>query len=143
MLFHLFFFECYGDHRDLHGRTHSFPTRRSADLRTADLERSSLERDARGSSSVVPHLGAAHRRGRSSLPPLLPGNRRRIDQIASVVYLTLNLLPAVREEHVLFGRALSGQTRVSFREVLREEDAARRVVPGALDRKSTSLNSSH
>src|SRR3546814_15250937 len=83
MLFHLFFFECYGDHRDLHGRTHSFPTRRSADLRTADLERSSLERDARGSSSVVPHLGAAHRRGRSSLPPLLPGNRRRIDQIAS------------------------------------------------------------
>src|SRR3546814_1392211 len=56
---------------------------------------------------------AAHRRGRSSLPPLLPGNRRRIDLIASVVYLTLNLLPAVREEHVLFGRALSGQTRVS------------------------------
>src|SRR3546814_6968974 len=74
---------------------------------------------------------AAHRRGRSSLPPLLPGNRRRIDQIASVVYLTLNFLPAVREEHVLFGRALSGQTRVSFSEVLREEAAARRVVPDA------------
>src|SRR3546814_19448312 len=26
------FFECYGDHRDLHVRTHSFPTRRSSDL---------------------------------------------------------------------------------------------------------------
>src|SRR5437870_9932759 len=29
MLFSLFFFYCYGDHRDLH----SFPTRRSSDLR--------------------------------------------------------------------------------------------------------------
>src|SRR3546814_20895709 len=27
-----FFFESYGDHRDLHVRTHSFPTRRSSDL---------------------------------------------------------------------------------------------------------------
>src|SRR3546814_20705152 len=27
-----FVFECYGDHRDLHVLTHSFPTRRSADL---------------------------------------------------------------------------------------------------------------
>src|SRR3546814_14150225 len=26
------FFELYGDHRDLHVLTHSFPTRRSADL---------------------------------------------------------------------------------------------------------------
>src|SRR3546814_3068182 len=28
----LLFFEGYGDHRDLHLRTHSFPTRRSSDL---------------------------------------------------------------------------------------------------------------
>src|SRR3546814_4021310 len=28
----LFFFSCYGDHRDLHVLTHSFPTRRSSDL---------------------------------------------------------------------------------------------------------------
>src|SRR3546814_1425714 len=28
-----FFFEGYGDHRDLHVLTHSFPTRRSSDLR--------------------------------------------------------------------------------------------------------------
>src|SRR3546814_12350403 len=27
----LFFFECYGDHRDRHVLTHSFPTRRSSD----------------------------------------------------------------------------------------------------------------
>src|SRR3546814_2861439 len=28
-----FFCECYGDHRDLHVLTHSFPTRRSSDLK--------------------------------------------------------------------------------------------------------------
>src|SRR3546814_21145809 len=28
-----FFFLGYGDHRDLHGLTHSFPTRRASDLR--------------------------------------------------------------------------------------------------------------
>src|SRR3546814_12610495 len=27
------YFECYGDHRDLPGLTHSFPTRRSSDRR--------------------------------------------------------------------------------------------------------------
>src|SRR3546814_1912800 len=31
----LFFFEVYGDHRDLHVLTHSFPTRRSSDLPTS------------------------------------------------------------------------------------------------------------
>src|SRR6058998_1111842 len=28
----VFFFKSYGDHRDLHGDEHSFPTRRSSDL---------------------------------------------------------------------------------------------------------------
>src|SRR3546814_20620240 len=32
MLLWFFFFYVYGDHRDLHGLTHSFPTRRSSDL---------------------------------------------------------------------------------------------------------------
>src|SRR3546814_12194638 len=32
MVFVSFFFECYGNHRDLHVLTHSFPTRRSSDL---------------------------------------------------------------------------------------------------------------
>src|SRR3546814_12501239 len=30
--FSLLLFECYGEHRDLHVLTHSFPTRRSSDL---------------------------------------------------------------------------------------------------------------
>src|SRR3546814_19347107 len=32
IIFCSFFFKGYGDHRDLHGLTHSFPTRRSSDL---------------------------------------------------------------------------------------------------------------
>src|SRR3546814_17024488 len=31
-MFYCFFFEWYGDHRNLHVLTHSFPTRRSSDL---------------------------------------------------------------------------------------------------------------
>src|SRR3546814_18504235 len=31
-VFFFFFFYCYGDHRDLHVLTHSFPTRRSSDF---------------------------------------------------------------------------------------------------------------
>src|SRR3546814_7711337 len=31
-----FFFSCYGDHRDLHVLTHSFPTLRSSDLRETE-----------------------------------------------------------------------------------------------------------
>src|SRR3546814_14782239 len=34
---YLFFFDGYGDHRDLHVLTHSFPTRRSSDLVNAFL----------------------------------------------------------------------------------------------------------
>src|SRR3546814_12361898 len=34
-----FFFEWYGDHRDLHVLTHSFPTRRSSDLMTMTWSR--------------------------------------------------------------------------------------------------------
>src|SRR5213075_3331568 len=30
--FSFFYFEGYGDHRDLHNKAHSFPTRRSSDL---------------------------------------------------------------------------------------------------------------
>src|SRR3546814_21003809 len=33
-----FVFECYGDHRDLHVLTHSFPTRRSSDLDGVEAE---------------------------------------------------------------------------------------------------------
>src|SRR3546814_15845698 len=41
----LFFFEWYGDHRDLHVLTHSFPTRRSSDLLA---EHHRLRPDCRG-----------------------------------------------------------------------------------------------
>src|SRR3546814_15194010 len=34
----LLFFEWYGDHRDLHVLTHSFPTRRSSDLIMSEVQ---------------------------------------------------------------------------------------------------------
>src|SRR3546814_2429425 len=40
------FFYCYGDHRDLHGLTHAFPTRRSSDRKAA------LERAGRSAGQV-------------------------------------------------------------------------------------------
>src|SRR3546814_6399088 len=38
VLVHLLFFYLYGDHRELHVLTHSFPTRRSSDLVAQPLE---------------------------------------------------------------------------------------------------------
>src|SRR5689334_23846518 len=59
-LFLLFFFKCYGDHRDLH----SFPTRRSSDLRRTRQARarSSIGRSSFHSSlesTVIVRTGAA------------------------------------------------------------------------------------
>src|SRR3546814_21164520 len=49
----VFFFLCTGSHRDLHVRTHSFPTRRSSDLVTSDPAL------VRGAARVVlPGVGA-------------------------------------------------------------------------------------
>src|SRR3546814_11862846 len=36
-IYSIFFFSLYGDHRDLHVLTHSFPTRRSSDLLSTGL----------------------------------------------------------------------------------------------------------
>src|SRR3546814_14338649 len=65
----VFFFLLYGDHRDLHVLTHSFPTLRSSDLPTPDvrfLARSPhAVRTARpvGSDGVGrPRVALAHRR---------------------------------------------------------------------------------
>src|SRR3546814_12790520 len=64
-----FFFECYGDHRELHVLTHSFPTRRSSDLCRAGsppillMLATSTSRQARSSSRrarrTVQSLGSA------------------------------------------------------------------------------------
>src|SRR3546814_8615229 len=47
----VFFFYCYGDHRDLNVLTHSFPTRRSSDLKFAS---------ASGKSPARPRLDSRH-----------------------------------------------------------------------------------
>src|SRR6188472_4429563 len=57
----VFFFKEYGDHRDLHVRLHSFPTRRSSDLVAGDAaleERLPHQRISRG---VLEQASARHR----------------------------------------------------------------------------------
>src|SRR3546814_10032997 len=53
-----FFFYCYGDHRDLHVLTHTFPTRRSSDLQYA----AELRAEAR-SLGFAQFRRCGHRRG--------------------------------------------------------------------------------
>src|SRR3546814_12729767 len=49
----LFFFLWGGDHRDLHVLTHSFPTRRSADLRVRmELSRSRQRNERKGKKNL-------------------------------------------------------------------------------------------
>src|SRR5881397_4405016 len=57
--FVFFFFSCSGDHRDLHGSIHSFPTRRSSDLRRG-TRRGILEPDRPG--GVGPQAAAGDRK---------------------------------------------------------------------------------
>src|SRR3546814_15809051 len=47
------FFSFSGGHRDLHGLTHSFPTRRSSDLRRADAGRRNAWQERSGVSGRV------------------------------------------------------------------------------------------
>src|SRR3546814_10502520 len=65
----VFFFLGYGDHRDLHVLTHSFPTRRSSDLKAANLR-------ADGYMLGLSGPGHAALRMMGLLPALTPRNRR-------------------------------------------------------------------
>src|SRR5213594_4234505 len=56
LFFYFFFFKLYGDHRDLHKRSHSFPTRRSSDLDTItsfDLGPCNWSGDTSGSRTMT------------------------------------------------------------------------------------------
>src|SRR3546814_7956312 len=61
-------FYCYGDHRDLHVLTHSFPTRRSSDLHA---------------------LHEDHRQGRPAGPQLQRGTPPPVAQIAAVFEIVM------------------------------------------------------
>src|SRR3546814_15822855 len=63
-----FFFECYGDHRDLHVLTHSFPTRRSSDLKIPPGHHLKLV-GAAGFGSGQPDVGGGGRRGEGAQHP--------------------------------------------------------------------------
>src|SRR3546814_17093574 len=47
----------YGDHRDLHVLTHSFPTRRSSDLRKMLVSAAAIDREQRLAGFLVDHRG--------------------------------------------------------------------------------------
>src|SRR3546814_3052091 len=84
----IFFFSLYGDHRDLHVLTHSFPTRRSSDLRNLELP--------------IAEMGLAIRaETRTGDTP--QGKRRRQRRIPPHILLTtpesLALLLSRSEEH--------------------------------------------
>src|SRR3546814_1622779 len=69
-----FFFYCYGDHRDLHVLTHSFPTRRSSDLRAASLLLLRDGHDGGGDRPALRRRGDLLERGGAlQHRPLAPG----------------------------------------------------------------------
>src|SRR5438876_7131172 len=82
MLSSSFFFSCYGDHRDLH----SFPTRRSSDLRSNDLMkcRSKSSSDA---SSPRQRSSIASAHARSDLR-----SEEHTSELQSPVHLVCRLL---------------------------------------------------
>src|SRR3546814_15210203 len=112
----VFFFYCSGDHRDLHVRTHSCPTRRSSDLH-ACLEHPGVGRACAGRRRVI-CSGEA-----------LP---------ASLVESVGRKLPGV-ELHNLYGPT---EAAVDVTAWNCSTAAAGASVPIG-DRKSTRLNSSH
>src|SRR5881392_4366628 len=63
----MFFFEGYGDHRDLHNAQHSFPARRSSDLVREDAFDRPLERARIRVEPLVPPRSEEHTSGLQSL----------------------------------------------------------------------------
>src|SRR3546814_13686623 len=64
-----FFFLCYGDHRDLHVLTHSFPPRRSSDLQGCNGHNASSRQRASNASDGPRQLfGALGRRKLVTFP---------------------------------------------------------------------------
>src|SRR3546814_21103479 len=72
----VFFFELYGDHRDLHVLTHSFPPRRSSYLAPSAPDRA--RRRGQGNGRRPPYLRRGRRRpgARQSRLPLHPAHPR-------------------------------------------------------------------
>src|SRR5437764_6886473 len=78
----LFFFSCYGDHRDLH----SFPTRRSSDL----VSRPGLRPCVRGATPSAMPPGAAP--GRCPRPSATTRSEEHTSELQSPMYLVCRLL---------------------------------------------------
>src|SRR3546814_17131980 len=80
-----FFFYEYGDHRDLHVLTHSFPTRRSSDL----------DKPPRNSDQIADLIK----------PPAPPAEHQRHEHAAQRPVTSLAQILAVGEQEEEIGRA--------------------------------------
>src|SRR5690348_15158530 len=94
--FYLFFFSCYGDLRDLH----SFPTRRSSDLRRGGARprhrHPPRDRPARGHA---PRAGGEERPPGSREPTTYTRSEEHTSELQSPVHLVCRLLLEKKKHH--------------------------------------------
>src|SRR3546814_2948925 len=110
-----FLFECYGDHRDLHVLTHSFPTRRSSDL-TALLESGDQAMDARFRFEPQRVLHLVEGRAHSGVPE--PGGKERSEEHTSEppvtnAQLVCRLLLEKKKTHMTWSENDQKQRQIS------------------------------
>src|SRR5688572_11156784 len=111
---HLFFFQCYGDHRDLH----SFPTRRSSDLALTQSGVSVLiaARGFRSTDYVELLLGLVPELTATGTGPI---QAQRAPALRRVIYLGTDAEPG----GITWGEFLDLGTRISARELEARETA--------------------
>src|SRR3546814_7744251 len=130
------FFELYGDHRDLHVLTHSFPTRRSSDLHTTTPDRLMTEGAEKRLKvlSDLDNLGARFQLASYDLDIRGAGNLLGDEQSGHIKEVGYELYQSMLEEAILEAKA--GGT------LDRPRDFSPPITVDA-DRTSTRLNSSH
>src|SRR3546814_9676876 len=121
-------FESYGGHRDLHGRTHSYPTGRSSDLDQAGIHhghyRSGLVADLDGRNvERLEHHAAA------------------VDQNEFAVAMDEPAAAAIECRAVAHTSELQSLMRISYAVVCSIKQRTARI--DLLDRKRTPMNSQH
>src|SRR3546814_1643303 len=116
MLISFFFFESYGDHRDLHVRTHSFPTRRSSVLLAGPFDPAS-DRELNIARNPRPRLAELDCRNARK--------RNALIALEAVIERTIGDGDGVIVDRDRFGLPFQ------------------RLPDDCVDRKSTRLNSSH
>src|SRR3546814_8633569 len=132
----------HGDHRDLHGLTHSFPTRRSSDLITAAKRQEQLLRQTEEARTrYIEELEQSRRK--------LSAQAAQLSELADKYATERNRAEVSSQEKSRFLAIMSHELRtplnaiLGFSEVMQAESYGPLGSPKYRDRKSTRLNSSH